>query len=69
MTGDELNLNISLDSLSSLTCKARVMSLADIGQGRVMGASFGDGERESQGAIGKFMDRLETIDTLIESKF
>jgi len=67
MTGDELNLNISLDSLSSLTCKARVMSLADLGQGRVLGASFGGGEVESQGAIGKFMDRLETIDTLIES--
>jgi len=68
MTGDAIDLNITLDSLSSLRYKARVVALNDLGQGRALGASFDPGDGESQGAIGEFMDRLETIDSLLESK-
>jgi len=68
MTGDALNLSISLDSQTSCTCQAKVRALTDVGSGRALGLSFDGDCADARTDIHGFMDRLETLSTLLEER-
>jgi c-di-GMP-binding flagellar brake protein YcgR len=68
MKGDDVRLQTSLDSVSNLTCQAKVVSSSEISQGRFLGVSFDSDAAEGKKALGEFMDRLEAIDAIIEER-
>ena len=68
MTGDLVSVSIALDPSESTVCAARVVSLADSGQGKFLSASFEDSDKDASSALALFMERLESIDALLDSK-
>lgn len=68
MTGDDVAVSVSLDSMTNMRCKAKVMSLSELRHGRALGASFDSEDEESLTTLRDFMERLEVIDSLVEHK-
>ena len=68
MSGDIVNLGISLDSMSDFRCQAAVVSNNEAGYARFIGASFDPDDAVNQKILNAFMDRLETIDALVEPR-
>lgn len=68
MTGDKVNLSLALEPKASMVCPARVVSMADASQGRFLSASFDDADKDASAALGEFMDRLETVDSMLDPK-
>ncbi len=61
MTGDEIFLSLSLDSMSSLACGANVVSISEVAGGLCLGTRFTGDEPGQAEALEAFMDRLETL--------
>lgn len=68
MSGDVVQLGISLDSMSDFRCQATVVSNNEAGYARFIGASFDPDDTTNQKILNGFMDRLETIDALVEPR-
>jgi len=68
MTGDLISLDVSLDTQSSLSCQAKVVSLMEYGQGKFLGTMFEESGDGAQAALDEFMARLEVIDSILDGK-
>ncbi|GFK93487.1 Cyclic di-GMP binding protein [Fundidesulfovibrio magnetotacticus] len=68
MTGDAVSLSISLDSMTSCKCAAKVVALQDVGTGRALGLSFDQDCAAGKSDIQEFVDRLETLSNLLQDR-